>query len=88
MSITGIDPSINMLSIAETKIKQKKLSSLISLKVGDGQNLVDVQSKGYDAITMSFGIRNVPNRQAALKEMFRVLKATRRPDGKIIPFLL
>ena len=45
------------------------------------QRILDVYSKeGYDAITMAYGIRNMPDRPRALSEMFRVLK----PGGHLV----
>eukprot|EP00597_Dinobryon_sp_UTEXLB2267_P012792 CAMPEP_0170123686 /NCGR_PEP_ID=MMETSP0020_2-20130122/17659_1 /TAXON_ID=98059 /ORGANISM="Dinobryon sp., Strain UTEXLB2267" /LENGTH=190 /DNA_ID=CAMNT_0010355335 /DNA_START=523 /DNA_END=1095 /DNA_ORIENTATION=- len=80
ISITGIDPSKNMLDIAGKKVSQKKLSSMIQLKVGDAENLSGVGNNEYNALTMSFGIRNVKNRKLALSEIFRVLKTSPRPS--------
>ena len=81
ISITGVDPSTNMLSIADSKVQQKKLSSLVKLQVGSAEKLRDFNSNDFNAITMSFGIRNVPARSAALAEMFRVLVPSDRAGG-------
>ena len=74
--IIGVDPSQGMLSIGRKKIKsgKKHLSSLIELNEGDAQYLEDYEDNSFDKITMSFGIRNVPNRNRALHEIYRVLK--------------
>ena len=76
IQITGVDPSQGMLSIGRKKInsKSKQMSSFIQLNEGDAQNLVDYDENSFDKITMSFGIRNVPNRNKALHEIYRVLK--------------
>ena len=81
VSITGVDPSTNMLSIADSKVRQKKLSSLVKLQLGSAEKLSDFSSHEFNAITMSFGIRNVPNRPAALAEMFRVLVPSSQSGG-------
>jgi len=43
------------------------------LKEGDAESL-DFQSSSFDAVTISFGIRNVNGREKALREFYRVLK--------------
>lgn len=77
--ITGFDPSGKMLSIASTKIEEKKFTSLIKLIKGDAQEM-SLPSNYYDKASMAFGIRNVPDRMKALKEIFRVMS----PNGKVI----
>jgi demethylmenaquinone methyltransferase/2-methoxy-6-polyprenyl-1,4-benzoquinol methylase len=68
-----------MLSIASTKIEKKKYTGLIKLIKGDAQEM-SLSSNYYDKVSMSFGIRNVPDRMKALKEIFRVMS----PNGKVI----
>ena len=46
----------------------------ITLKTGDACNL-PLEDESFDAITISFGIRNVPDVPKALREMHRVLRA-------------
>jgi demethylmenaquinone methyltransferase/2-methoxy-6-polyprenyl-1,4-benzoquinol methylase len=71
--VLGLDPSQNMLNVGKTKIDNANLSSIITLKVGDARKL-DLESNSFDAATMSFGIRNVPEKETALCEIHRVLK--------------
>ena len=71
--VLGLDPSQNMLNVGKTKVDSAKLSSVISLKVGDARKL-DLESNTFDAATMSFGIRNVPEKETALCEIYRILK--------------
>ena len=71
-SIVGLDPSVNMLKVARAKIESLKLSH-IELVEGDAQAMPQFTSGRFDKITMSFGIRNVPDRLKALKEMRRVI---------------
>jgi demethylmenaquinone methyltransferase/2-methoxy-6-polyprenyl-1,4-benzoquinol methylase len=47
----------------------------IDLIEGDAQAMPQFQDGEFDKITMSFGIRNVPDRLKALKEMRRVIAA-------------
>jgi demethylmenaquinone methyltransferase/2-methoxy-6-polyprenyl-1,4-benzoquinol methylase len=73
----GMDLSEEMLEIGKTKIQ--RFQGKIELQVGDAVNL-PVEPSSYDAITMSFGIRNVPDVLQCMKEMHRVL----RPTGKTL----
>lgn len=78
--ITGLDPSSKMLLFAAAKISGGGFDKLIKLTEGDAQNMVELKNDRYDKVTMSFGIRNVPDRVKALREIYRVM----RPDGKLI----
>jgi len=40
----------------------------------NAENLSNLKSDDYDIYTIAFGIRNVTNRQQALKEAYRVLR--------------
>ena len=76
--VIGLDPSARMLAIAEAKVARRGLAGRISLVLGDAQQL-PYASCEMDAATIAFGIRNVPDRSAALREMARVV----RPGGRI-----
>jgi demethylmenaquinone methyltransferase/2-methoxy-6-polyprenyl-1,4-benzoquinol methylase len=78
--ITGFDPSSKMLSYAAIKIEELKLAELIQLIEGDAQHMSSLADNYYDKVSMSFGIRNVPDRMKALHEIHRVI----RPAGKVI----
>src|SRR5579872_1872659 len=75
----GIDLSVEMLKIAEQKASAKPYSHLITFQKGDAEKL-PFPSESFDAVTLSFGIRNVPSPLAALSEIHRVLK----PKGKAL----
>lgn len=77
-TVIGLDPSTKMLAIAAGKLARRGLDHRISLVVGDAQQL-PYGSCEMDAATIAFGIRNVPDRLAALREMARVV----RPGGRI-----
>ena len=51
----------------------------IDFEVVDAQD-IPYPDNSYDAITMAYGIRNMPDRQRALSEMLRVL----RPGGTLV----
>ncbi len=76
--VIGLDPSPRMLAIAEAKLLRRGLSGRVTLVRGDAQQLPYANCE-MDAATIAFGIRNVPDRPAALREMARVV----RPGGRI-----
>jgi demethylmenaquinone methyltransferase/2-methoxy-6-polyprenyl-1,4-benzoquinol methylase len=76
--VIGVDPSAGMLAVARQKVADAGLGACIDLREGDAQAL-DLPDRSVDAITMAFGIRNVPDRPKALREMARVT----RPGGRI-----
>lgn len=81
LHLTGVDPSEGMLQIAREKILKKAAlhSNAIDLKTGDARQLPFADNT-FDAVTISWGIRNVVPFQEGLKEILRVLK----PGGSII----
>lgn len=78
LTITGVDISEGMLSLAKEKAEKLKLSGRISFQYGDSENL-DFASGSFDAIMVAFGVRNFENLDQGLKEMYRVLK----PGGSV-----
>jgi demethylmenaquinone methyltransferase/2-methoxy-6-polyprenyl-1,4-benzoquinol methylase len=77
-TIVGLDPSPGMLAIAKQKVAKRGLGERVELVVGDAQRLPQ-QNCEIDAATIAFGIRNVPDRGVALRELARVV----RPGGRI-----
>jgi demethylmenaquinone methyltransferase/2-methoxy-6-polyprenyl-1,4-benzoquinol methylase len=77
-TVIGLDPSQQMLAIAGEKLAKKQLTDRVSLVVGDAQAL-PFKDHELDAATIAFGIRNVPDRAAGLRELARVV----RPGGRI-----
>jgi len=77
--IIAADYAVKMLDVAQSKIKRKKLQDLIEVKQEDGENL-SFNDASFDALTISFGIRNFENYQKGLQEMYRVLK----PNGILL----
>lgn len=77
--IVGLDISPGMLSVGEKKIKEKNLSPIIEMIVGDSENL-EFESNSFDAVTVSFGVRNFENLEKGLEEILRVL----RPGGTLV----
>lgn len=77
--ITGIDISEGMLERGREKIRQRKLSDKIELLLGDSEN-IPFETGTFDAVMVSFGVRNFENLDRGLIEIFRVLK----PGGKLV----
>lgn len=75
----GIDPAVKMLEIGRQKVDHLGLSSRIQLKEGDAQHL-QLPDNYFDVVTISFGIRNIPDMRLGLLEMYRVIK----PGGKLM----
>lgn len=73
-SVLGLDPSQNMLNVGKTKVQQADLSNIVTLNLGDARKLDELEDNTFNAATMSFGIRNVPEKELALCEIHRVLK--------------
>lgn len=69
----GIDLADKMLEIARVKARQQGLGQRVIFSHGDC-NQIPFPDNTFDAVTVSFGIRNMPNVVDALKEVFRVLK--------------
>jgi len=74
--VVGVDPSARMLDVGQKKIE--KFGGRITLTVGDAQALA-FPDGSFDAVTIAFGIRNVPDRALALREMARVC----RPGARV-----
>ena len=77
--IIGLDISKGMLSVGIEKIKNKKLDNIIKMTLGDSENL-SYNDNHFDAVTISFGVRNFENLEKGLKEVYRVLK----PSGTLV----
>jgi demethylmenaquinone methyltransferase/2-methoxy-6-polyprenyl-1,4-benzoquinol methylase len=69
----GLDPAIKMLEIGRNKIKAQHLEDRLMLQQGDAQALPFLDGT-FDCVTISFGIRNIPDLRLALLEMYRVTK--------------
>lgn len=76
--VIGLDPSPGMLALARSKLDRLGLGGRVTLIEGDAQQL-PLASCEVDAATIAFGIRNVPDRGAALRELARVV----RPGGRV-----
>ena len=73
--IVGLDISSGMLEVGKQKIANANLSEKIEMIVGDSEDM-PFEDNTFDAITVSFGVRNFANLDKGLKEIARVLKPT------------
>lgn len=78
-SVVGLDPSTGMLDVGRAKVTKRVLDDRVSLVEGDGQDL-PFEDDRFAGAVISFGIRNVPDRDACLREMARTV----RPGGRVI----
>lgn len=78
ISVRGLDFCEPMLVEARKKQKQRGISPEIDFALGDCLNL-SLPSESVDAITISFGYRNLENRPQGLEEFLRVLS----PGGSL-----
>ncbi|CAA6803052.1 MAG: Ubiquinone/menaquinone biosynthesis C-methyltransferase UbiE [uncultured Campylobacterales bacterium] len=70
-SIIGIDPSLGMLEIAQKKFPKTEFKN---------NNATEFDDKNKDIISISYGLRNVVQRQAALKHFYNALNE----DGVLV----
>jgi len=77
--IVGLDLSVGMLEVGKKKIASQNLSDKIEMVVGDSEN-IPFPDNYFDAITVSFGIRNFETLEKGLAEIHRVLK----PNGVFV----
>lgn len=96
-AVLGVDPSSEMLRRGVAKVQASGLSGTVRLVKGDAQDLSSLRNidadgvlappasgvadESIDKISMAFGIRNVPDRAQAFREMKRVLR--KKPSSRI-----
>jgi len=66
----GIDPSEEMLKIAAEKLRDFEYKTRLAIASAEK---IPFPDETFDAITLSFGIRNVADLGQSLKELYRVL---------------
>lgn len=71
--ITGLDLSPKMLEEGQKRVDVHRQGKAITLMQGDSENL-PFEDDCFDAITVSYGIRNYENLEQGLLETRRVLK--------------
>ena len=77
--ITGIDISAGMMEIGKKKVAKKQVRAKTDFLVQDAAAL-SFEDQSFDAVTISFGIRNLEKLSQSLREINRVLK----PEGHFL----
>ncbi len=71
--VIGVDISEGMLSFGREKMKKLGLEQKIEMQLGDSEKL-HFENNTFDAVVVSFGVRNFENLEKGLKDMCRVTK--------------
>ena len=79
LKVTGIDFVQEMMDLGRVKIEKRNLSGRVRLLRGDALNL-PFSDNDFDVAAIAFGIRNIPDRIQALREMTRVVV----PGGQVM----
>ena len=74
-SVLGVDFSSEMLRAAESRPAPN-----VEYRLGDATDLAGVPSGRFDAVTIAYGARNIPDLDALFAEMNRVI----RPGGRAV----
>ncbi|MEW6570109.1 MAG: bifunctional demethylmenaquinone methyltransferase/2-methoxy-6-polyprenyl-1,4-benzoquinol methylase UbiE [Nitrospirota bacterium] len=77
--IEGIDFSRELIEIGKEKIRKAHMDDKITFIEGNAENLPYADEQ-FDAITITFGLRNISDRLKALREFHRVT----RPGGCLV----
>jgi demethylmenaquinone methyltransferase / 2-methoxy-6-polyprenyl-1,4-benzoquinol methylase len=77
--IAGVDFSAPMIAAGRAKVARADLRARIALQVAVAEALPFADG-AFDAVTVAFGLRNLPDRRQGLREMLRVL----RPGGRAV----
>lgn len=76
---TALDFVEEMLNLGRLKIEKRRLSDRIRILRGDALDL-PFHDSNFDVVGIAFGIRNIPDKVKALKEMNRVVI----PGGQVM----
>jgi demethylmenaquinone methyltransferase/2-methoxy-6-polyprenyl-1,4-benzoquinol methylase len=79
ITVCGVDFVREMIDTGRKKVDQRNLARRIQLMSGDAIHL-PFGDNTFDVAAMAFGIRNIPDRQEALREMVRVIV----PGGQVM----
>ena len=78
--VTGLDFSEKMLEVAQGRLANAKPETKnLKFIQGDASQL-PFPDNSFDAVTMGYGLRNLPSWETGLREMVRVVK----PGGRIV----
>jgi demethylmenaquinone methyltransferase/2-methoxy-6-polyprenyl-1,4-benzoquinol methylase len=77
--VTVADINEDMLAVGRTRAAERRLADRVTFQTANAEEL-PFDSGRFDAVTIAFGIRNVPRIDTALSEAHRVLK----PGGRFL----
>lgn len=77
--VEGLDFSRELIGIGEKKIERLHMHDRIAFREGNAESL-PYGNETFDAITITFGLRNIKDRLKALREFYRVT----RPGGRFV----
>lgn len=77
--VVGLDFVEQMMRLARKKTVKARLGERVTYAAGDATDL-PFENNEFDCVTIAFGLRNMPDRLKALREMARVV----RPGGKVV----
>jgi demethylmenaquinone methyltransferase/2-methoxy-6-polyprenyl-1,4-benzoquinol methylase len=78
-AIMGLDRSSGMLAVARDKLRRLRFDGRVEIIEADALDIPFVDG-WFDAVTIAFGLRNLPDYSAGVREMARVLK----PGGRLL----
>ncbi|MRR11878.1 bifunctional demethylmenaquinone methyltransferase/2-methoxy-6-polyprenyl-1,4-benzoquinol methylase UbiE [bacterium] len=78
-SVLATDFVPEMLEVAREKVAAYEGDTSIEFAAADAQDL-PFADESFDVVTIAFGVRNLPDRAANFREVFRVLK----PGGRYV----
>ncbi len=73
VQIEGLDLSSELLNIGREKVRKLNCEDKITFIQGNAENL-PYNDNQFDAVTITFGLRNIKDRFKAITEFFRVTK--------------
>jgi demethylmenaquinone methyltransferase / 2-methoxy-6-polyprenyl-1,4-benzoquinol methylase len=79
ISVTGLDFAAPMLAVGRRKVHARGLQDRVTLVEGDAVSL-PFPDGSFDVTAVAFGMRNIPDKAAALREMARVTV----PGGQVM----
>ena len=74
ISVAGIDFVGDMVQAGKSKMEKKNMTERVMLMQGDALH-IPFGNNTFDVTGIAFGIRNIPDKEQALKEMLRVTVA-------------
>jgi len=77
--IIGIDNSEGMLEQANKKFRNEILNNRLEFQLQDAMHL-DFEPGSFDAIFMAYGLRNMPDYNKSVEQLYKMLK----PGGKLV----